>query len=227
MQSDWSGHRWQPLGKAEVLRMAGGILTRSTGLAAILLVITSAFPMRSLAMELKIVGNQIILSGPVVGDEPGKIREALANTPDIDTAILRNSPGGNAPAGYQVGELFRQHGLRTAVSGYCYSSCSRMFLGGSTRYFTDDYMPENNHVGFHGHYDRMGRLDANLVRQYGLRDWIIKYSDGKADPSLVERWINIPYSRGMIHFFPPASLIRGGASTFMCQGDEPTRLVFA
>jgi hypothetical protein len=51
--------------------MAGGILTRSTGLAAILLVITSAFPMRPVAMELKIVGNQIILSGPVVGDEPG------------------------------------------------------------------------------------------------------------------------------------------------------------
>jgi hypothetical protein len=31
-----------------------------------------------------------------------------------------------------------------------------MFLGGSTRYFTDDYLPENNNIGFHGHYDRMG-----------------------------------------------------------------------
>src|SRR5215831_6784320 len=182
--------------------MAAGILTRSTGLAAILLVITSAFLMRPLAMELKIVGNQIILSGPVVGDELGKIREALANTPGIDTAILRNSPGGKAPAGYQVGELFREHGLRTAVSGYCYSSCSRMFLGGSTRYFTGDYVPENNNVGFHGHYDRMGHLNANLVRQYGLRDWLINYN-GKADSLLVERWINIPYSRGMIHFFHP------------------------
>src|SRR5215467_11889506 len=127
--------------------MAEGILTRSTGLAAILLVITWAFfPMRPLAMELKIVGNQIILSGPVIGDEPGKIREALANTPGIDTAILRNSPGGSAPAGYQVGELFREHGLRTAVSGYCYSSCSRIFLGGSAGYFTDDYVPESNNV---------------------------------------------------------------------------------
>ena len=156
--------------------MARGILTRSTGLAAILLVITSAFlRMRPLAMELKIVGNQIILSGPVVGDESGKIRKALANTPGIDTAILRNSPGGNAPARYQVGEVFREYGLRTAVSGYCYSSCSRMFLGGSTRYFTDDYLPENNNVGFHGHYDRTGHLNADLVRKYGLRDWIIKY----------------------------------------------------
>jgi hypothetical protein len=166
------------------------------------------WPVRALAMELKIVGNQFILSGPVVGDELAKVREALASSPGVETVILRNSPGGNAPAGYQVGQLLRERGLRTAVSGYCYSSCSRMFLGGSTRYFTDDYLPEYNNVGFHGHYDRMGRLNTNLVRQYGLRDWIIKYSDGKADPVLVERWINIQYS-------------------FMCQRDESAGSVFA
>src|SRR5580704_11686344 len=99
-------------------------------------------PTRAPAMELKIVGNQLILSGPVVGDEPDKVREALASSPGIKIVILRNSGGGNAPAGYQVGQLLRERGLRTAVSGYCYSSCSRMFLGGSARYFTDDYMPE-------------------------------------------------------------------------------------
>src|SRR5215510_9472305 len=192
-----------------------------------LIVSMRLLPIRALAMEVAIAGNQLILSGPVVGNEPGKVQEALTTSPGIDTVILRNSPGGNAPAGYQVGQLLRERGLRTAVSGYCYSSCSRMFLGGSTRYFTDDYPTENNNVGFHGHYDRMGRLDANLVRQYGLRDWIIKYSDGKADPSLVERWINIPYSRGMIHFFHPRLVKRGGASTFMCEGDTSERSVFA
>jgi hypothetical protein len=158
---------------------------------------------------------------------PVRSEKLLQASPTIETVILRNSPGGDAPAGYRVGELLREHGLRTAVSGYCYSSCSRMFLGGSTRYFSDDYVPENNNVGFHGHYDRTGRLNANLVRQYGLRDWIIKYSDGKADANLVERWINIPYSRGMIHFFHPGLVNRGGASTFMCRGDEPTGPVFA
>jgi hypothetical protein len=184
-------------------------------------------PTGSLAMELKVVANQLILSGRVVGDEPGKVKEALANSPDIDTVILRNSPGGDAPAGYQTGQLLREHGLRTAVSGYCYSSCSRMFLGGRTRYFTDDYPAEHTHIGFHGHYHADGQLNAALMAQYGLRDWIIKYSDGKADANFVERWINIPYSRGMIHFFHPGLVNRGGASTFMCRGDEPTRLVFA
>ena len=215
--------------KRQLLRQArrSGILTSWTIAPALLLTaILVLLPASSLAMELKIVGNQIILSGPVVGDEADKVREALANTPSIDTVILRNSSGGNAPAGYRVGELLREHGLRTAVSGYCYSSCSRMFLGGSTRYFTDDYVPENNNVGFHGHYDRAGHLNAALVRQYGLRDWIIKFSDGKADPLLVERSINIPYSRGMIHFFHPGLVKRNGASTFICEGEQSLRSVF-
>jgi hypothetical protein len=194
---------------------------------AVLIALVVLPPMESVAMELKVAGNQLILSGRVVGDEPGKVREALANSPKIDTVILRNSPGGDAPAGYQTGQLLRERGLRTAVSGYCYSSCSRMFLGGSTRYFTDDYPAENTHIGFHGHYHADGHLNAALMRQYGLRDWIIKYSDGKADANLVERWINIPYSRGMIHFFHPGLVNRGGASTFMCRGDEPTGPVFA
>ncbi len=201
-------------------------LVRTAALCALIVILL--VPTRALAMELKIVGNQLILSGPVVGDEPGKVRDALASSsPGIETVTLRNSGGGNAPAGYQVGQLLRERGLRTAVSGYCYSSCSRMFLGGRTRYFADDYLPENNNIGFHGHYDRMGRLNTNLVRQYGLRDWIIEYSDGKADPTLVERWINIPYSRGMIHFFHPGLVKRDGASTFMCQGDEAQLSVFA
>jgi hypothetical protein len=205
------------------------MLVRSAAVTATLFALIAILmvPTRAPTMELKIVGNQLFLSGPVVGDEPGKVREALASSPRINTVILRNSGGGNAPAGYQVGQLLRQHGVRTAVSGYCYSSCSRMFLGGSARYFTDDYLPETNNVGFHGHYDRMGHLNADLVRQYGLRDWIIKYSDGKADPALVERWINIPSSRGMIHFFHPGLVNRAGASTFMCQGDESSGSVFA
>ena len=50
-------------------------------------------------MELNIAGNQLILSGRVVGDEPGKVTDVLAKHPEIDTVILRNSPGGDAPAG--------------------------------------------------------------------------------------------------------------------------------
>ena len=203
---------------------------RLSNFGAVGLVILAAAMLSSAhlsAMELKVDGNQLFLSGRVVGDEPGKVTDLLAKHPEIDTVILRNSPGGNAPAGYQVGQLLREGGFSTAVSGYCYSSCSRMFLGGRTRFYTDDYPPEDTNVGSHGHYYANGRLNAGLVSQYGLRDWIIRFSDGKTDPQLVERWINIPYGRGMIHFFHPGLIKRAGVSTFMCQGDEPAGLVFA
>src|ERR1700730_17310254 len=86
------------------------MLVRRAAVTATLfvLIVILMVPTRAPAMELKIVGNQLILSGPVVGDEPGKVREALASWPGIETVILRNSGGGNAPAGYQVGQLLRR-----------------------------------------------------------------------------------------------------------------------
>ncbi len=180
----------------------------------------------SAAMEARVVGDQLILPGPVVNGDLDKIRDALAASPQVTTVILRNSPGGDAPTGYQTGELLREKGLRTAVSGYCYSSCSRMFLGGRVRLFTDDFPMERTNVGFHGHYDHEGKLLPELVARYGLREWIIRYSDGKADPALVERWINIPVNVGMIHFFHPGVVRHHGASTFMCQGPMPPGLTW-
>jgi hypothetical protein len=178
------------------------------------------------AMEAKVAGDQLILSGPVINGDLGKIRDALAASPQVSTVIMRNSPGGDAPTGYRTGELIREKGLRTAVSGYCYSSCSRMFLGGRVRVFTDDFPLERTNVGFHGHYDNAGKLLPQLRARYGLQDWIIRYSDGKADPALVERWINIPVNVGMIHFFHPGMVQHSGVSTFMCQGPMPTGLTW-
>jgi hypothetical protein len=69
-------------------------------------------------------------------------------------------------------------------------------------------------------YSLDGKLIPGEVRFYNLKDWTVKYSDGKADPALVERWINIPVNVGMIHFYHPTLFARGGVSTFMCQGNE-------
>ena len=189
-------------------------------------VLALALASGSAAMDAQVVGDQLILSGPVVKGDFDKIQDALAGFPPVSTVILRNSPGGDAPTGYRTGELFREKGLRTAVSGYCYSSCSRMFLGGRVRLFTDDLPMERTNVGFHGHYDRAGKLLPGLMKQYGLQDWIVRYSDGKADPALVERWINIPVNVGMIHFFHPGVVQRHGVSTFMCEGPTPPGLTW-
>jgi hypothetical protein len=171
------------------------------------------------AMEFRLIANQLILSG--ANGDFEKTRNILAGSPQIDTIVLRNSPGGDIPSGYRLGELFREKGLRTLVSGYCYSSCSRMFLGGKTRYFTDDFPAIYTNLGFHGHYDMSdGHLLPQMVGQFHLKQWLIRYSDGKADPALIDRWIAIPINIGMIHFYHPELFERGGVSTFLCQGTE-------
>src|SRR5215208_3499284 len=62
-----------------------------------------------------------------------------------------------------------------------------------------------------------GNLSGAAVQRYGLKEWIIRYSDGKADSDLVQRWINIPVNRGMIHFFHPKITEQHGAPTFFCE----------
>jgi hypothetical protein len=116
-------------------------------------------------------GRPIDMAGAVIAADSDAVESNLSFNPQIKTIILRNSPGGDAPTGYHLGELFRQKLLQTAVSGYCYSSCSRLFLGGNERYFTDDYPSEFTQIGFHGHYDN-GDLNAASVTALHLKDWI-------------------------------------------------------
>jgi hypothetical protein len=87
--------------------------------------------------------------------------------------------------------------------------------------FASDYPPEGTHIGFHGHNDRNGNLNWPLVNELHLRDWIIRFSDGKADIPLVDRSIRIPRAAGMIHFYNPALVNIGEYSTLTCQGTEP------
>lgn len=169
-------------------------------------------------MDLATHGNTIILSGPVTAADLAKVKDAFSANPKIDLVVLRNSHGGDAWTGYRVGELLRNAGVTTAVSGYCISSCSRMFLGGKTRLFTDDYPADRTYVGFHGHYDASGNLDSQSVSKAGLYNWIIKYSDGKADPDLVLRWIAIPKNKGAANFLHPDVNAALGHSVFFCDG---------
>lgn len=179
-----------------------------------------ALATQALAMHMQVAGDQIILSGAVNPSDDSRLSDLLDEQRGrITTIILRDSPGGDAAAGYAIGDLIRKRGLRTAVSGYCRSSCSRMFLGGVERQFTDDQPVGKTHVGFHGNYKSDGRLMVEVMPR--LRAWIIAHSDGKADPVLVERWTSIANHEGFIYFFDAARLKRkDGVSVFICTGSE-------
>jgi hypothetical protein len=190
-----------------------------------------ALSIPSSAMSLKQLGEQLFLSGPVVVGDAVKAQDALREYSAIRTVILRNSPGGDVPTAYAIGNMMRAKRMRTAVSGYCNSGCSRLFLGGTERLFTDDYPAHLTRVGFHGHYYTQGPLNGQLNRQLvqreGLKNWIIEHSDGKADPDLVERWINIPVNIGFNHFFPPWIADERKSATFFCErGPDPGAGIF-
>lgn len=171
------------------------------------------------AMEVEVRGRAVLMSGAVTGIELRVLEGTLDNHPDITTVVLKNSHGGNARTGYAVGEYIRSHKLNTALSGFCISSCSRMFLGGVQRQYSDEQPLDKTFVGLHGNYAADGSLEAG--RMGYLKDWVIKYSDGKANPELVDQWVHIPDHHGYIAFYHrDATILPGTQKVMLCQGTE-------
>jgi hypothetical protein len=177
---------------------------------------------RSHAMIHQVNGNALILSGEVVYADLERAKKTLDDDKGITHVVLRNSMGGNSWTGYRMGELFRERGLTTVVSGHCVSSCSRLFLGGKVRMFSDDYPASLTYLGFHGHYD-FGKLNLDAVKKNDQAAWTKKFTDNKVDPKLLDRWINIPIRAGDVRFYPSAIAARLRAQTFLCQGTESRR----
>jgi hypothetical protein len=174
------------------------------------------------AMTLHRMGDTLILSGEIVRRDLDAVQAEFAKLPAITHVVLRNSMGGNSWTGYRLGELFRERGVTTVVSGHCVSSCSRLFLGGKQRMFSHDYPASLTYVGFHGHYD-FGKLNAQAVEKNDLAQWTIKFTDGKVDPKLMQRWINIERRAGDVRFYPDAVATRFTQPTMLCVGTESSR----
>ena len=117
------------------LRVRNSIMTRDYGdfrvanrlrrLAIAGLLILLVMPAGN-AMEIQVLGDQLLLSGPVVVGDSDTVENRLTAQPQIKMVVLRNSPGGDAPTGYHLGELFRQRSLTTAViniDGYSTFMC--------------------------------------------------------------------------------------------------------
>ena len=171
------------------------------------------------SMTFEVREQSIVMSGPVTGIELRVLENTLEDHPDITTVILKNSTGGDARTGYAVGEFIRERKLNTALSGYCISSCSRMFLGGVQRQYSDEQPLEKTFVGLHGNYAEDGRLLS--ARMGYLKDWILKYSDEKANPELVDQWVHIPNHKGYAAFYHrDAKILDGTQKVLLCQGIE-------
>lgn len=174
------------------------------------------------AMQFTRLGDTLVLSGDVERRDLDRATAEFARPPAITHVVLRNSMGGNSWTGYRMGELFRDKGVTTVVSGHCISACSRLFLGGRQRLFSDDYPASLTYVGFHGHYD-FGALNTEAVKRNELIAWTIRFTDGRVDPALVARWVQLPRRAGDVRFYPPTVTALGRAETVICQGNESRR----
>ena len=110
-------------------------------------------------MEMHVEGDRLIITGPLSGLELTQFSSAL--TPNVKTIVLKDSGGGDFPAGVNLAEMIRYKKLNTVVQGRCVSSCANAFLGGVERRLANRV----SYVGFHGHYNSVS--DRPLLDRTG------------------------------------------------------------
>ena len=171
-------------------------------------------------MEVKVVDDHIILSGRIDGGELPQLWSIAAQrrANPIRTVVLRDSPGGDLLTALQVGEYIRERGWNTAVSGYCFSGCALIYLGGKERGFTDDKPVAQTQLGFQGTYYVDTSYDrtpgsANVSGTIRARNWIKRRTDGRISDALLERFEALPPS-DLVHFFDSSR--RKEAAVLVC-----------
>lgn len=153
------------------------------------------------AMEFKLIGSTLVMSGPVEGSDLARLKDQLA-TKAVKLVVLHESPGGDLWNGLQLGERIRDEELPTAVSGKCQSACGLIFLGGVRRSFTDGRPLETSMVGLHGAFHRETR---QAMTEMGPKmSYFMRRMTGNKYPSdLADRTVYPKDPRNFIFFFHP------------------------
>jgi hypothetical protein len=185
-------------------------------------------PALAQAMELRIAGNELHLRGQVLGYEFGQFRQVLSAHREIDTVVLRDSPGGDGSTAFRIAEAIRDAGLRTVVAGRCYSACTLIFLGGKDRHFARVTQPEVMYLAFHGAFtDNV--MDPNSPSKAGrlqVRAWVIERTGGKIDREILDRFLLGERRAALLYAFDPLQFdLDYGFSLYYCDGSEPAGTV--
>lgn len=153
------------------------------------------------AMEFHAVGDTLVLSGPVDGQDLVRLRDQLA-VQRFRRVVLHESPGGDLFNGYRLANWIRSEGLATAVSGKCESSCGLMFLAGVQRAFSDGRPIGETMVGLHGafHFQTLQPLPELSPRMaYVIRTM----TGGKFPADLLKRAVYPKHPHDLVYAFHP------------------------
>ena len=182
------------------------------------------------AMDVSVAGNQLIMSGGVSGDELAKMRDTLPQNSQIDTVILQDSPGGDVWTAMRLGELFRERGYRTAVSGRCMSACVIIFIGGRERHFADGRPWNVTFLAVHTptfSSDGVRDIKGSPSRSARGRifDWMSERLGPRGDLDLLERGLANDNPAGFVYFFDSTRTTRkDGVTVFQCKGPEKKKV---
>ena len=173
------------------------------------------------AATMQASGEAIILTGRIMQGDDMQLDRLLSTNPSVKVVILYDSPGGDGMMMQHISAAIRGHLLATAVAGYCNSACAMIFLSGVQRYFTDLVPIEDTSLGFHGSYFPDGRLTPER-RLKMIAGMVASETDGKANPTLVQRWTHLPRDY-MVRFTYPGD---GGTpkqtTVFECPANRRT-----
>ncbi len=174
--------------------------------------------------SIDVVADQVHVSGELGPEDERRFREVLGRGNGvIRTVVFRDGAGNDRATGDRMARLIRQHGLATAVSGYCIASCARAFLGGVERRLTDEKPIGGTYIGLNGDYDDEGALAADRLED--IKQRIVEYTGGKATPDVLGRLRALSGAEGFIFFLDGTRVTtHGGASVFVCPGSESRRV---
>jgi len=145
------------------------------------------------AMDMKVVGTQLILSGAVDGLDYQRFLRMLI--PSVQMVVLSNSPGGDHQSGLDIAREIRSRGLSTVASGFCQSSCANIFLGGRERFLANN----SSYLGFHGNYQTR-RTVPSSGRIGQLKAFYSEMTEGKLSDEIVELFVG-KQRGGYVAFF--------------------------
>jgi hypothetical protein len=168
---------------------------------SLLVLAASACATSASAMEFNMVGDTLVLSGPVVSSDLVRMRDHLA-AHRVRLVLLHESPGGDLWNGYQLGVRIRDERLPTAVSGKCESACGLIFLSGVQRSFSDGRPIASTMVGLHGAHTSGTQ---QVLTELGPRmAYVIRsMTDRKYPPDLLERTVYPRHAEDMVYAFHP------------------------
>jgi len=177
------------------------------------------------AMDVRVAGNLMYLTGGIDGSELARMRDVLPANPRIDTVVLTSS-GGDIWTAMRLGELFTERRFKTAVSGQCSSACVIAFLGGVERVFANGADPGRTYLAIHtptfsGGWARdMQGSVANRWRGE-MFNWM---RPRVKDAALLERGLGNDDPRGMLYLYDLRLVRQDGVAVFQCAGHEARKV---